>query len=366
MQKEAITTAKTVEEAIEAACRELGCSRDDVQVEILEAPVKKRLLGFLGGETKCKVKVTLEVPEEATVAAAAPASAAESRPAPRRAQAAPAPAAAPSEPAAAPAAPAEDDTPGVPLPGTAAEDYLRRVLEGMDVGAFSLSAQKKGDILLIRIEGDDLGAIIGRRGETLDALQHLTGLVNRREENGCRRVQLDCGDYRARREAYLAKNAKNAISRALRQNRSIALEPMSAYERRFIHTIVQQAEGVSSWSVGEEPNRRVIIASDTAPRTAEPRAPREGEERRRSRGGRGRGRGGERRGASHSDRPVYEHEKGTPIGSRTGHVPRAKVDVSLSKPKDSSIGGRVNDGELFALYEKIVPTRSDDGDGGEA
>ncbi len=302
MKKEFIATGKTIEEAVAAACKELGCSEADAQVEVLEAPSKK-LLGLIGGND-AKVKVVCEVTENVTD----------------------------KEPE------IETEDKGAPL-GTAAEKYLTEVIGLMDVGTFTVTAKEDDESLYIFVEGEDLGAVIGRRGETLDALQHLANLVNRRDGNN-KRIVLDCGSYRQKREAFLQRTAKSAISRAVRNNRSIALEPMNAYERRYIHTIVQQAEGVKSWSVGEEPYRKVIIASETAPAYNENR----GRKERRNNGRR-------------DERLVYEHEKGAPIGTRSARVPHPKRDISSGTPANDEFGSRANDGEFFSLYEKIEPVK---------
>ncbi len=306
MKKEFIATGKTIEEAVAAACQALGCSEADAEIEVLEAPAKK-LLGILGGND-AKVKVVCEVSDE---------EAAEEE--------------------------AVDQDKGTAL-GTAAEKYLTEVIGLMGVGEFSVTAKEDNDSLYIFVEGEDLGAVIGRRGETLDALQHLANLVNRREGNG-KRVVLDCGSYRKKREAFLSRTAKSAIARAVKNNRSIALEPMNAYERRFIHTIVQDAEGVKSWSVGEEPYRKVIVASETAPAYNENRGRRD----RRNNGGR------------REERLVYEHEKGAPIGTRSARVPRPKHDIGGGTVANDEFGAtRANDGEFFSLYEKIEPQKTEE------
>lgn len=299
MKKEFIATGKTIEEAVASACTALGCLEAEAVVEVLEAPSKK-LLGIIGGND-AKVKVTYEADEAENEIH-------------------------------------ENENKGEAL-GTAPEKYLTEVIGLMGVGKFTVTAKEDEESLFIFVEGEDLGAVIGRRGETLDALQHLANLVNRRDGNG-KRVVLDCGEYRKKREAFLQRTAKSAISRAIRNNRSIALEPMNAYERRYIHTIVQEAEGAKSWSVGEEPYRKVIIASETAPAYNENKSRRD-----------------RRSGGNHNDRLVYEHEKGAPIGTRSARVPHPKRDISSGIPANDELGSRANDGEFFSLYEKIEPTK---------
>lgn len=308
MLKEAICTGKTVEEAIEAALAELNVTRDEASVEVLEMPSKK-VLGFLGG-SDAKVKVTADVKEEAKTE--------------------------------------EVNVDKGEFHGTVSEEYLKKIITLMGIENFTVTSRLEENALYIYIEGENLGPVIGKKGETLDALQHLASLVNRKDDKTPSRVVLDCGDYRAKREAYLTRTAKSAINRAVKYCRCIALEPMNAYERRFVHTIVQDAEGVSSRSVGEDPYRKVIIEAEGAPAYEE----RERRPRRNDR--RSSNRRSDRRNDK-NERPVYEHEKGQPIGRREDYVPHAKRDVSLRAPSESSFIGKANDGELFSLYEKIEP-----------
>ena len=135
---------------------------------------------------------------------------------------------------------------------------------------------------VITLSGEGLGVIIGRRGETLDALQYLTGLVANRADGDYMRVTIDSGNYREKREKTLETLAKKLANNAVKTGRSSTLEPMNPYERRIIHAAVSQVEGALSTSVGEEPNRRVVISS------ANPKKPRTD--------GRGKGKGGSRRG----------------------------------------------------------------------
>lgn len=308
MLKEAICTGKTVEEAIEAALAELNVTRDEASVEVLEMPSKK-VLGFLGG-SDAKVKVTADVKEEAKTE--------------------------------------EVNVDKGEFHGTVSEEYLKKIITLMGIENFTVTSRLEENALYIYIEGENLGPVIGKKGETLDALQHLASLVNRKDDKTPSRVVLDCGDYRAKREAYLTRTAKSAINRAVKYCRCIALEPMNAYERRFVHTIVQDAEGVSSRSVGEDPYRKVIIEAEGAPAYEE----RERRPRRNDR--RSSNRRSDRRNDK-NERPVYEREKGQPIGRREDYVPHAKRDVSLRAPSESSFIGKANDGEFFSLYEKIEP-----------
>lgn len=151
----------------------------------------------------------------------------------------------------------------------AACEYVRSVLLEMGVDA-RITVNQNENAIIIRLAGDGLGVVIGRRGETLDALQYLTGLVANRCEGDYLRVTIDTGNYREKRERTLQQLARKLSASALRSGRSSMLEPMNPYERRIIHSTVSQIEGVTSSSIGEEPNRRVVIS----PVNAKPRLPR--------------------------------------------------------------------------------------------
>lgn len=358
MARETVCSGKTVEAALEAALTELNVSRDEVEYEVLEMP-KEKFLGILGGsDAKIKVTVVEKEPEvEENKEGGRSRNRNRRRNNKKNDRQNDRPAVDGEE--------SEDLQPlcvdkGEPL-GTLAEDYLTKILTLMGIEGFTVTARKDSvtrneNTLFIYIEGPALGPVIGKKGETLDALQHLANLVNRKDDSTPSRVVVDAGDYRLKREAYLTKTAKSAISRAVRYSRNVSLEPMNAYERRFIHTIVQEAEGVSSKSVGEDPYRKVIISADDAPEyeEREDRRRRDGRDGRGGRGGRG-GRSG-RSGRSRNDRPVYEREAGQPIGRREDHVPHAKRDVSIRKTySDAVFESKANDGEIFSLYEKIEP-----------
>ena len=157
----------------------------------------------------------------------------------------------------------------------AATEYLSKILPLMGVDAkLEVSPIETG--IEILISGEHLGHIVGRRGETLDALQYLTVLAANRKELGYCRITLDTGNYREKREKTLQGLAKRMAGQALKTGRNSALEPMNPYERRIIHTTIQEIDGVNSWSVGEEPNRRVIIgvSRENAGRYRDDRRPR--------------------------------------------------------------------------------------------
>ncbi len=143
-----------------------------------------------------------------------------------------------------------------------ATKYLTNVLNALGLEGFEIKPVKSGDMVVLDIEGDNLGVVIGRRGETLDALQYLTILAgNRGEENYCR-LSIDCCGYREKRKETLEALAVKTSKKVLKQGRRVALEPMNPYERRIIHSKVAEIEGVSSRSIGEEPYRKVVISAN--------------------------------------------------------------------------------------------------------
>lgn len=279
-QKEFIETGKSVELAIEAACEKLGVDRVDCQWEIIDLPKK----GFLGlKNTPAKVRVWIEIPEEEKKAAPVPepvvfkpepvvekrvAAALQSQPAPQKQQAAPEPkkrepvSAAPSQ-----KPPKKRHSESVSFYSEEkvklAEEYLTSILKELGLDAELAIKQEDGGVC-INVEGRGLGAIIGRRGETLDAIQYLVSLVANRVDNNYMRITIDCGDYRLKRRETLEALARKLSAQVLKTNVSRTLEPMNPFERRIIHATVSEIEGVSSTSIGEEPNRRVVITSPTA------------------------------------------------------------------------------------------------------
>ena len=178
--------------------------------------------------------------------------------------------------------------------------YVKTVLLEMGIDAKITAAQTENG-LVIRLAGEGLGVVIGRRGETLDALQYLTGLVTNRYEGDYLRVTIDTGNYREKRERTLQQLARKISISALRTGRSSMLEPMNPYERRIIHAAVSQIDGVTSSSIGEEPNRRVVISPVNAkPRPSRRNGPSHG------RGGNGKRRYGENTGEFRERAPRRE------------------------------------------------------------
>ena len=240
MNKFIEVTGKSEEEAVASALAQLGLDRFDVSVEVLE----RAKSGFLGiGASPAKVRVTYEVPDE------------EETPAPDEKPAEPAPAAEAAAPA-----PAAEKKPSN-LTGNAAETerFLQGLMEHMGVAAEVIITEGEDGSINAELSGRGMGAVIGRRGETLDAIQHLTNYaVNHGSDKRCR-ISVDAENYRAKREESLVHLAEKMAQKVLKYKRSMALEPMNSYERHVIHTALQNFEGVSTASTGTEPNRRVVI-----------------------------------------------------------------------------------------------------------
>ena len=282
-------TGKTVDEARAKACALLGVQADDLNVscEVLEMPQKT---GFLGLKlTPAKVCVSVEEPDAPAAAPAEPV-VEKKTPVQEAVKAAPVaeePAAAAAQPEAKaeePAAPAaeaaaerpaaEEEEPEVPIvieenaKIKAAVDYLREVIALMGVENVSFSAVQKGEATIIRLDGEKLGALIGRRGETLDAIQHLTNYAVNRGSDKHMHISVDAESYRAKREESLVRLAEKMAAKAVKYKRSMALEPMNSYERHVIHTALQDYEGVTTSSTGTEPNRRVVVSYEKPQRTS--------------------------------------------------------------------------------------------------
>ena len=265
-------TGKTEEEAIQNALRQLGLDRDDVSVEILE----RAKSGFLGlGSCPAKVRVSYGPEEEEEPAAPAEAEARQEEPKPVKAESKPRQERKAAEKPAAPAeepeaAPEEKQPETVQTLGEEVDDekaqairkFLSGLLEQMESTAeIHIYLAEKGRYKVI-LEGKGLGALIGRRGETLDAIQQLTSYAVNRSGGGRVRVQLDAENYREKREQSLQHLARKVAAKVTKYHRSVTLEPMNAYERHVIHTALQDVPGVTTYSTGTEPNRRVIVAYD--------------------------------------------------------------------------------------------------------
>ena len=264
-------TGKTEDEAISKALEQLGLDRDDVSVEILE----RAKSGFLGlGSSPAKVRVSYgpeEVEEKAEPAV--------EKPVVEKKAEKPAASEKKTEKKPEKKAPKKDKPAKVETPAVSAvpaaelgeevndekaqaiRKFLAGLLEQMDsAAAVKVYQPEKGRYKVI-LEGENLGALIGRRGETLDAIQQLTSYaVNR--TGGRVRVQLDAEGYRDKREQSLQHLARKVAGKVVKYRRSVTLEPMNAYERHVIHTALQEVPGVTTYSTGVDPNRRVIVAYD--------------------------------------------------------------------------------------------------------
>lgn len=362
-------TGKTVEEARAAACAALGVNEDDLNVsyEILEMPQSTGLI--FKKKTPAKVRVTVEeedpapaAPEKPTVKAVKPEPA---EPAEQAEQAEPAqaaaekPAAQPQKPEKAePAAPAPavtvtaapvDETP-VPIDieanpkVKAAVDYLKEIVALMGVENVTFSAIQKGEATIIRLDGDKMGALIGRRGETMESLSYLASLVANRMEGDYIKLGLDVAGYRGKRENDLTALAQKIGQKVRRSGRCFSMEPMNPYERRIIHSAISQMEGLRSESKGEGKDRHVVIYSTEpgAQNETYERRTRSGRDNRRTdnRGRRGNDRG-ERSGRD-SRRPRNDRSR----GPRTSHVPDrsfAPVDAASAAPVAPKRTQRVDD-----------------------
>jgi len=205
MQKSIEVQGRTEDEAIETALEQLGMSRDDVSVEIVE----QARSGFLGlKNAPAIVKVSYEAKEERT---------------------------------------------------EQVNDFLTGLFERMDIEA-GLDIKEEDNAISVILTGKDPGALIGRRGETLDAIQHLTNYVVNRSVSGRVRINLDAENYRQRRNEALENLASKTAGKVMKYRRNMTLDPMNAYERHVIHTALQEHEQISTFSVGSEPNRRVVVA----------------------------------------------------------------------------------------------------------
>ena len=371
-------TGKTVEEARAAACAALGVSEDDLNVsyEVLEMP---QSTGFLGlKKIPAKVRVIVEEEDPAPAAPEKPAvkvvraeKAQPAEPAEKAEKAQPAPAPQPAEkpapqpapaqkPAAAPAAQAPaaavtaapaavDETP-VPIDietnpkVKAAVEYLKEIVALMGVEDVTFSAIQKGEATIIRLDGDKMGALIGRRGETMESLSYLASLVANRMEGDYIKLGLDVAGYRGKRENDLTALAQKIGQKVRRSGRCFSMEPMNPYERRIIHSAISQMEGLRSESKGEGKDRHVVIYSTEPGAQTETyeRRPRSGRDSRRG-DNRGR-RSGDRseRGGREGRRPRSDRSR----GPRPSSVPErsfAPVDAASAAPVAPKRTQRVDD-----------------------
>ena len=368
-------TGKTVDEARAKACALLGVQAEDLNVsyEVLEMPQKT---GFLGLKTTpAKVCVSVEEPDAPAAPAAAPAPAAEVAPVQETAPEVPAvpveepaapveaPAAEVEQPAAEQAAPAAaaaaDEETEVPIvieenaKVKAAVEYLQEVIAKMGVENVTFSAVQKGEATIIRLDGEHLGALIGRRGETMESLSYLASLVANRLEGDYIKLGLDVAGYRDKRESDLTALAQRIGAKVRKTGRSFAMEPMNPYERRIIHSAISKMEGVRSESKGEGRDRRVVIYS-TAPDAQTENTYGERRGRGGSRNGRrpGGSRSGGYRGERRSNGGYRGNRSGAPRGPRPSSVPErtyAPRDAESAAPVAPKRTERVDDFADFSF-----------------
>lgn len=283
MLKESFGVASTVDEARKIAVANLHAPIDaDVKVEVVTYP-KKKILGLFGGaDAKVRASYDDGVSEKkAAPIAATPKSEKKAAPAKetkKNPEKKPQPKKevqkketvkkeTPEKKVSEKKSVSEVDFASLEPIECAAADYLKSILVGMGYEDITVTAKESEEDVYIEISGgDDCGNIIGRRGETLDALQYLTRLYLNHDDNNGKRVTLNVGDYRKRREETLIGLAKRQAARVAKYGRSVALDPMNPYERRIIHTAIQDVEGVTSYSVGDGDRRRVVIASENGDR----------------------------------------------------------------------------------------------------
>lgn len=259
MIKEAFGIADTVDEAKEAAILELNAKvEDDVMFDIIDLP-KKKVLGIFGG-TPAKVRAYIEIDEPATSKVQKKNNKQKDKKAdkPKQKKAEES-----TEKAEIPAEAVDVESLPADSPAVSAVNYVKTVLMGLGCTDIDIKVVLKDNGAMLILSGEGLGVVIGHRGETLDALQYLTSLAAN-NGNGYYKVSIDIGNYRERREKTLISLAKRISAQAIRSGRSRSLEPMNPYERRIIHTAVQEIEGVSSHSVGEGDRRHIIITPDNA------------------------------------------------------------------------------------------------------
>lgn len=229
MEKSVIKTAKSVGEAIDLAIAELGVSKDDVKVEVINEPAG----GFLGlGSKDAEVKVTADFAEEEEEVIYY----------------------------------GDDESfegDAVSEAEEAAVQFVAEVLSGIGIHG-NMDSYREDDAIYISVSGGDCGAAIGRHGETLDAISYMTNLIANKHSEERVHVHLDVGGYRKHREQVIKNLADRAVSKVRKTGRKVAMEAMNPAERRVVHAYLQNTDGISTHSEGDEPNRRVIITPDEA------------------------------------------------------------------------------------------------------
>lgn len=309
MIKEAIATAATIEEAIEKAKAELNAPIEaDVKFEVLQQ-AQKKVFGLFGGKD-AKVRVYYEAKDEVkTKAATAPVQ-----------KTAPVKEAKKVEKT---AMSAEDDA--------AIRKYLETIIKGMGVEDVVITSHEEEEETVYELEtSENHGAIIGRHGETLDAVQYLVRLFANKNTQGHKKVSINVGDYREKRAESLKEFAARSASQVLKYGRSAKLDPMNPYERRIIHTAIQGIEGVTSHSVGYDSERRVIITLEEGVQPTHADKRRGGYNKGGNRGGRGGyNKGGNRGGNRGGYKPAVPADR-APKSDAAGSSRYGKIEVKKS------------------------------------
>ena len=368
MIKEIIATGADANAAIESGALLLGLPRDEVQFEIIDLPRKG---GFLGlKKLPAKVRVWAELPDEK------PARSEKLRrqEAPRRENKPPK--AERAEKPARPEKPVKTEKPEKSEKPRAIEEekaapveieptdevrakvekaaaYVSEILTAMGIAEFTLTPRYYEENVRLQLSGEQIGGVIGRRGETLDAIQYLASLVANRGEGEYIRLSIDSGNYREKRARTLEALARKLANQAVRTGRSITLEPMNPYERRIIHGAVSTVKGATSSSTGVEPNRRVVISS-TVPPTG-------GKDGSRS-GGRGRNNNNRRGNPNRSERRNDGERRSRPAGERRprledppaiGGPVRREQPETAPKAEKSSVEQEILSANTGKRYGKI-------------
>ncbi|MCH5194869.1 MAG: protein jag [Oscillospiraceae bacterium] len=281
-EKKKVFTAKTIEEAKAMAAEEFGAEESRISFTVLEEP-KKGLFGIVKGDAK--VEAVYNVPTS------------------------------------------KADVAG---------EYIKEILKNMGIDD-QISITEEEDGAVIEILGDTTGAVIGRRGETLDAIQYLASMAANRIDKEYYRISVDCCGYREKRKTILEELAVKIAKTVLRTGRTSTLEPMNPYERRIIHSAIADIEGVTSRSVGDEPYRKVIIAPTN------PRPRREGK------GGYNRGEGGYRDGGYRGGNRHRRDKKPEEYTQRRMDMMKTSFekDYKRPKPEDSTLV----DGDLYGKID---------------
>lgn len=273
MIKEIIATGVDANAAIESGALLLGLPREEVQFEIIDLPRKG---GFLGlKKLPAKVRVWVELPDEKPARSEKPRrqeapkkeQKAENKPAapkaekPTRSEKSAPRAEKPIRVEAEKPAPVEIEPTGeVRAKVEKAAAYVTEILKAMGLTDFTLTPRYYEENVRLQLAGEQIGGVIGRRGETLDAIQQLTNYAVNSGRDKRVRIHVDAENYRAKREQSLESLANKVAGKVLKYRRSVTLEPMNAYERHVIHAALQDKEGVTTYSIGTEPNRRVVVA----------------------------------------------------------------------------------------------------------